>query len=40
MQMGLHVRIGCCGFVVAQSQYFRLQENTGYKYRYTDGDSE
>jgi uncharacterized protein YecE (DUF72 family) len=24
MQMGLHVRIGCCGFVVAQAQYFGL----------------
>jgi uncharacterized protein YecE (DUF72 family) len=24
MEMGLHVHIGCCGFVAAQAQYFRL----------------
>jgi uncharacterized protein YecE (DUF72 family) len=24
MEMGLHLRIGCCGFVAAQAQYFRL----------------
>ena len=40
MQMGLHVRIDCCGFLVAQSQYFRLHGITGYRYRYTEGDLE
>jgi uncharacterized protein YecE (DUF72 family) len=40
MHMGLHVRIGCCGFVAAQAQYFRLHGITGYRYRYTDGDLE
>jgi uncharacterized protein YecE (DUF72 family) len=24
MQMGRHLRIGCCGFIVAQAQYFRF----------------
>ena len=40
MHMGLHVRIGCCGFVAAQAEYFRLHGITGYRYRYTDGDLE
>jgi uncharacterized protein YecE (DUF72 family) len=38
VERGPHLRIGCCGFVAAQTQYFRLHGITGHRYRYTEGD--